>query len=148
MRKMNKLLMIVLSIVMLFSLAIGVGCDCGDSGSSSDNGGFKPIEKTATVTLDKSSEKLIVGDYLTVTAYTNKVLDEPVVFESENPSVATVTERGQIEAISAGTTNIIAKYGSVSAKCAITVEWDDTFPVLIDVDGLESSYVVFKTIFI
>jgi hypothetical protein len=117
MRKMNKLLMIVLSIVMLFSLAIGVGCDCGGTEDPSGNGGgYTPIEKNPTVSLDKSSEKLIVGDYLTITAYTNKVLEEDVVFESENPSVATVTERGKIEAISAGTTNVIAKYGSVSAK--------------------------------
>ncbi len=143
-KSMNKILMIVLSIVMLFSLAIGVGCDCNDNGEQGGGGGFTPIEKKATVTLDKTSEKLIVGDYLTVTAYTNKVLDEDVVFETENKNVATVTERGQIEAISAGTTNIVAKYGDVTAKCAITVEWDDSFPVLIDTDGLESSYILFK----
>ena len=59
---------------MLFSLAIGVGCDCG-GGSSSDGDGnvWIPIEKRASVTLNKSSEKLIVGDYLTVVATTNKV---------------------------------------------------------------------------
>ena len=141
---MNKFIMIVLSIVMLFSLAIGVGCDCDGGESTGGGNNLTPIEKTATVSLDKSSEKLIVGDYLTVVAYTNKVLDEDVTFESENESVATVSSRGQIEAVSAGTTNIVAKYGDATAKCSITVEWDNSYPVLIDIDGLEPSYVVFK----
>ena len=137
--------MIVLSIVMLFSLAIGVGCNCGGTEDPSGNGGgYTPIEKTPTVSLDKSSEKLIVGDYLTITAYTNKVLEEDVVFESENESVATVNKHGQIEAISGGTTNIVAKYGKATAKCAITVVWDDSFPVLVDSNGFELNYIVFK----
>ena len=140
----NKLLMIALSIVMLFSLAMGIGCDC--NGDQGDNGGniWTPIEKTESVTLNKSSEKLIVGDYLTVVATTNKVLEESVVFESEDESVVTVTDRGVIEAISAGTANIVAKYGDATAKCSITVEWDNSYPVLIDVDGLDSSYIIYK----
>ena len=136
--------MIVLSIVTLFSLAIGIGCDCGGNETPSGGGGYTPIEKTPTVSLDRSSEKLIVGDYLTLNAYTNKAIDEDVIFESENESVAIVNEHGQVEAVSAGTTNIVAKYGNATAKCAITVEWDDSYPVLIDVNGLELSYILFK----
>ncbi len=140
----NKLILMVLSIVMLFSLAIGIGCDCGGEDPATGGNNWTPIEKTATVTLNKSSENLIVGDYLTVVATTNKVLDEDVVYESEDPSIATVSERGVIEAINAGTTNIVAKYGKATSKCAITVAWDETSPVLIDEDGLETSYVVYK----
>ena len=104
-----------------------------------------PFGYGAAVVLSGSMEPAFSkGDLIIVKETDEYGLNDIVVFESENPSVATVTERGKIEAISAGTTNIVAKYGKASAVCSITVEWDNSYPVLIDVDGLEKSYIVFK----
>ena len=135
--------MITLSIIMLFCLAMGIGCDCSGSGNPS-GGGLTELETQATVTVNTTSANMIVGDYLTIVAYTNRVLDENVKWETEDASIATVSEYGVIEAINKGTTNIVAKYGNATAKCAVTVDFDESFPVLIDLDGLENSYVVYK----
>ena len=58
-----------------------------------------------------------------------------VVWSSSNPSVATVTSRGLVSAVSSGTTMITASVanGSVSAQCAVTVQQaEDIQAIVID----------------
>ena len=69
---------------------------------------------------------MIVGDYYSISTYTNKVPGLTVELSSEDESIATVNKFGLIEAITEGTTNIVAKYGDVTAKCAVTVAFDDS----------------------
>ena len=75
------------------------------------------------IALDAYSKTMSVGDKAKLTA-TVKPTDttDKVVWTSSNESVATVDENGNITALAAGTTKILATAGAVSAECTVTVE--------------------------
>ena len=139
----KKFLLVILSTFTLFGLTMGIGCDCGDNG----DGGGNQLPSTpmvAEISLNVTNAKMIVGDYLTITAYTNKVQGLSVEFSSENENVVTVNEFGVIEACNQGTTNVVAKYGDVTAKCAVTVNYDESVPEIIDLVAFDKDYVLYK----
>ncbi len=140
----KKLLLAVLSTFMLFGLTMGIGCDCGDSGSQGGGVDFPSTPVVAEVSLSTTSVKMIVGDYFTVTAYTNKAPGLSVEFSSEDESIATIDKFGLIEAVNKGTTNIVAKYGDVTKKCAVTVDFDESVPEIIDLAAFNKEYVLYK----
>ena len=147
MKKLSrKILMMILSVIMLFSVAIGVGCDCSCSCNEPEDpqgpGAGSSIKPTISISM--SSTDMIVGDYLALSAYTNKVLKEDVVWSTENSDVVAVDEFGYVEAIGKGTANIVAKYGEAEAKCAITVDFDESLPEIIDLAGFDSTYTFYK----
>lgn len=64
-----------------------------------------------------------------------------VVWSSEDPTIATVTEKGYVEAVGYGTVNITATCGKHSASCAVTIKsyletLDFTGATYMDVDTL------------
>ncbi len=77
----------------------------------------KPV--VYTVSLSATSVTIYEGDTYTLTATTNC---PSLTWSSSSTSVATVSSSGKITAVSAGTTTITAKYGSVSASCTVTVQ--------------------------
>ena len=89
---------------------------------------------TCTVTVGKHVSSIILSDTeLTMPAGTNETLyatvmplaafDKTVTWVSTNPKVATVDKSGNIKAIKAGTTTVIAycEDGDVTASCTVTV---------------------------
>ncbi len=58
---------------------------------------------------------------LTVIFTPDNATDKTVTWESENPAIATVSH-GLVTGVSIGTTNIVAKSGALTAKCAVTVK--------------------------
>ncbi len=79
-----------------------------------------PVE---SVTLDKPSATLKVGETVTLTATVkpDDATDKTVTWTSSDASVATV-DNGVVTAKKVGTATITAKAGEKSATCAITVE--------------------------
>lgn len=77
-----------------------------------------------TISLNKSTETVVVGNNKTLTA-TASPADATVTFESSDTSVATVTSAGKVTGVAAGTATITAKAtnlaGSATAKCVVTV---------------------------
>lgn len=77
-----------------------------------------------TISLNKSTETVVVGANKTLTA-TASPADATVTFESSDASVATVTSAGKVTGVAAGTATITAKAtnlaGSATAKCVVTV---------------------------
>ncbi len=75
------------------------------------------------ISLDKESAELKVGDSiaLTATVLPENATDKTVTWSSDNASVASVDENGNVMAISLGTANITAACGDYSAICAVTV---------------------------
>lgn len=77
-----------------------------------------------TISLNKSTETVVVGANKTLTA-TASPADATVTFESSDTSVATVTSAGKVTGVAAGTATITAKAsnlaGSATAKCVVTV---------------------------
>ena len=82
-----------------------------------------PVE---SVTLNKSSLTLVEGntETLTVTVTPVDVIDNSVLWTSSDPSVATVSDKGVVTAVSAGTATITATSNLTpdkKAACSVTV---------------------------
>ena len=83
------------------------------------------IKKVVSISLDKNTLYIFVGDTysLTATVLPDDATDKTVSWRSNNTNVATV-ENGVVKAISTGTTTITATAGSVSATCSVFVVMD------------------------
>lgn len=81
----------------------------------------KTVEVTS-VTLNKSTDTLKVGETLSLTATVkpDNATDKTVTWKSSDTSIATVTN-GVVKAIKEGTVTITASAGDKSATCKITV---------------------------
>ena len=79
-----------------------------------------PVE---SVTLDKSTLSLKVGESTTLTATVvpDNATDKTVTWACSDTSVATVDENGKVTAVSEGTATITAAAGGKSASCTVTV---------------------------
>ena len=86
-----------------------------------------------SITLDRSTVSLKVGQSVTLTATVNPsdATDKTVTWTSSNPSVATV-ENGIVKAIKVGSATITAKAGDKTATCAITVEATPVTSITLD----------------
>ena len=81
------------------------------------------IIPVAAVTLDKTSLSLAKGSSATLTATVapRDATDKTVQWSSDNPSVATVDQNGQVTAVNAGSATITATVGDHSATCQVSV---------------------------
>lgn len=85
-------------------------------------------EPLASLTLDKTSAKVYVGDSIQLTVTTGPVYatDHTVTWSSSNESVATVDEKGMVKALAKGSATITAKANdgsNLEATCKVTVEY-------------------------
>ena len=83
-------------------------------------GAEKELQKV-TVTLDKTAAAVYTGKTTTLKATTNDS-DAAVTFKSGNTKVATVSSKGVVKGVKAGTAVITAKVGNATATCKVTVE--------------------------
>ena len=74
------------------------------------------VEKKIFV--DKATLELLEGDVITITASPTV---ETFTWESENSSIATVSQSGEVKAVKEGETNIIVKYGNSRRVIPIVV---------------------------
>ncbi len=75
-----------------------------------------------TISLDKTSLRLHVGETFTLIATVNPSY-AVLSWTSSNPSVATVTASGQVKAISIGETTIRVTIDDIYASCSVTVRY-------------------------
>ena len=75
------------------------------------------------ITLSATSLSLKLGDSraLTATVIPSDATDSQVTWSSSNPSVATVSDQGEVTAVRAGNCTITATAGGKSATCTVTV---------------------------
>lgn len=87
-----------------------------------------------SVTLDKSTASLMVGETVTLTATVNpeNATDKTVTWTTSNASVATV-EGGVVSALKVGRATITAKAGEKTATCTITVVATPVSAITLDV---------------
>ena len=81
------------------------------------------IVPASSIDLNYGSFDLKVGESFTLVAnvYPDNASDKTVVWTSDNESVASVYDNGNVTAVSLGTATITASCGSVSASCVVTV---------------------------
>ncbi len=126
-----KILLILMTVSTIFTLAACNLNSCDNGGNNGgDNGGDTPVENTLLA--NKTSFTLIVGDIdaFTVGGYED---EEGVTLQYtiDNPSVATVSQEGQIEAIGEGEATITATYGEQFVTAKVYSSFGDTVPELI-----------------
>lgn len=83
-------------------------------------GAEKELQKV-TVTFDKTAAAVYTGKTTTLKATTNDS-DAAVTFKSGNTKVATVSSKGVVKGVKAGTAVITAKVGNATATCKVTVK--------------------------
>ena len=83
----------------------------------------KGFVEVTSITLDKTSLSLTVGEEetLTATVKPDNATDKTVTWTSSNSAVATV-DNGTVKGVKEGTATITAKAGSKTAKCNVTVK--------------------------
>lgn len=76
-----------------------------------------------SVSLDSPTLSMQVGDTerLTATVYPSNASEKTLTWTSNNPSVATVSQSGLVNAVGAGTAVITVKAGEKTANCSVTV---------------------------
>lgn len=103
---MKKKLLALFSVIFAFALALGV---------------FGACAKEVTVTLSQTEAELTVGKSVTLVATVSDG-ESIVTWASDNEAVATVTERGRVTGVKAGTANVTATVGKSTATCVVTVK--------------------------
>ena len=145
MKNTSKLLSLLLALVLVLSLFSGTAlatdgesAPAEEPAATSEEGGEVPTEGEGTeetptegeetavavesITLDKTTAELKVGETATLTATVlpENATDKTVTWESSDDTVATV-ENGVVTGVKAGTATITAKAGEQSVQCAVTV---------------------------
>ena len=104
--------------------------DAGDAVITASAGGFSATcavyclnIPVSAVVLNKTSLSLARGasETLKATVSPSDASDKTVKWNSDNPSVATVDQNGQVTAVNSGAATITASAGNVSATCAVSV---------------------------
>ena len=120
---MKKLLTVFAGFVLV--LALGFAAVACDTGNTNDDNDDQPGTTVAveSVTLDKTSATLGVGETLTLTATVapDNATDKTVAWTTSDEDVATVAN-GTVTAVAAGEATITAAAGGKSATCAVTVD--------------------------
>lgn len=117
----KNLIVIYIVIVALLCCAFGmIGCETANDGDNKCKGTNIAV---ASVTLNKSSIALNIGEseILTATVSPTNATDKKVVWTSTAPSVATVDENGKVTAVSSGKAYITARAEGKQALCVVTV---------------------------
>lgn len=101
-----------------------------------------PVDPSIELTnleLSPSSYEMVVGETVTLnTIKTPSNADATLTYTSSNESVATVSQNGEVIALSEGTTTITVSSGNISASSTITVKKKDETPVTPD--GIELKF--------
>ena len=133
----GKLFVAQFTVIGAGNTAVGVTVnalqDVADDGSVTDHTGSVAVASSAeiavagipatSVTLNKTELSLEEGkSYLLSATVEPTGTTDKVVWSSSDESVATVSNVGKIEAITAGEATITATAGSASATCMVTVE--------------------------
>jgi uncharacterized protein YjdB len=114
--------------IVLFGLLMTVGC----TPASSPN-----LVTLITLTNSASADGVFVGDQFRVTATPldangDPVTFVPVTFTSSNPTVATISSTGVVNALAAGTTKLQAQAGGTnSGQYLITVDGNVTGRIVV-----------------
>jgi len=96
-----------------------------------------PVVIDSAITLDAEELTITLGEQKQLNA-TVTPSDAVIVYTSENPDIATVSETGLITGAGVGTTMIHAQSGNASADCRVTVVEEpetQTFTVRFDTQG-------------
>ena len=112
---------------LMAAFLIGLAVACGKPEPDPGHGQTTPsqpqVVAVSSVSLDKTSVSLNVGESVTLAATVkpDNATNKTVSWSSSNASVASVDASGKVSAVAEGTATITAKAGDKSATCSVTV---------------------------
>ena len=112
---------------LMAALLIGLAVACGKPEPDPGHGQTTPsqpqVVAVSSVSLDKTSVSLNVGESVTLAATVkpDNATNKTVSWSSSNASVASVDASGKVSAVAEGTATITAKAGDKTATCSVTV---------------------------
>ena len=108
--KKKSLLLTILSLALTASFGCGlVACTQPQS----------PAIETTTLKLDRDNIQLLVGETTTITAMAQE--GESLSYSSTNEAVVTVSQTGEVKALSSGSAFIVVVAGTETKSCLVTV---------------------------
>ena len=113
---------------LMAAFLIGLAVACGKPEPDPGNGQTTPsqpqVVAVSSVSLDKTSVSLNVGESVTLAATVkpDNATNKTVSWSSSNASVASVDASGKVSAVAEGTATITAKAGDKTATCSVTVK--------------------------
>lgn len=113
------------AIALLFTIA----CSCLIAGCAQKEEGKEPEQQPETITLNVSEAELLYGETLQLIPYYTEHADSSLAWTTDDSSVATVSN-GTVCAVGEGKTEITVTYGTLSAKCSVTVGFGNLQPSL------------------
>ena len=112
---------------LMAAFLIGLAVACGKPEPDPGHGQTTPSQPqviaVSSVSLDKTSVSLNVGESVTLAATVkpDNATNKTVSWSSSNASVASVDASGKVSAVAEGTATITAKAGDKTATCSVTV---------------------------
>ena len=113
---------------LMAAFLIGLAVACGKPEPDPGHGQTTPsqpqVVAVSSVSLDKTSVSLNVGESVTLAATVkpDNATNKTVTWSSDKASVATVDASGKVTAKAEGTATITAKAGDKTATCSVTVK--------------------------
>ena len=112
---------------LMAAFLIGLAVACGKPEPDPGHGQTTPsqpqVVAVSSVSLDKTSVSLNVGESVTLgaTVKPDNATNKTVTWSSSSSSVASVDASGKVSAVAEGTATITAKAGDKTATCSVTV---------------------------
>ena len=113
---------------LMAAFLIGLAVACGKPEPDPGHGQTTPsqpqVVAVSSVSLDKTSVSLNVGESVTLAATVkpDNATNKTVTWSSSSSSVASVDASGKVSAVAEGTATITAKAGDKTATCSVTVK--------------------------
>ena len=131
---MKKSFLKILSLLFATCAISGLAACSGESDSSSSSSSAPNSEVSSSVEessieLNATTLSLDLLEKATLVATTENLTGD-FVWTSSDPTVATVSERGEVVALKEGTTNITVACGEYQAQCTVTVAASGVHPTL------------------
>ena len=120
---MSKFIKNFLAVCLCLTICFGYACGKTDDDSDSPEENIVLVAKSEEITIKKGG---FAYAYFTLTIDGVEIKNSQIEFSSENSEIATVTSYGvistKVKGISAGETNVVAKYGNKTAITKVIVE--------------------------
>ncbi len=127
-----KLLIIVTTLTSMFAVSFMVGCGNSNSGNKRPPRPFQPPVTELNFEFNKQDANLLIGDTLALSILDKNAKKEKISYYSEDGTIATIDQNGNVEARGVGTTTVYAEYnnGDYTAECEVNVSLGGYLPTI------------------
>ncbi|MBQ3506031.1 MAG: Ig-like domain-containing protein [Clostridia bacterium] len=135
---MRKKWLKYLGVGLMLSLALSAGVACKDDEESTEDSGYDTETIESVITLNQTELNLKVGDKRYIVPSFEMQAGADLVYSTADDTVASVSQNGEVTALKEGSTDIVVKYGELSATCKVNVTLGGELPQIV-INGVEEN---------